>query len=76
MFETLPNPLPLNILDYSAKSWTFLGSMKNSIKREPNNHETTDKDKANLDNMIQGGEVHTPEDRKTLKRSQNVTKTI
>ena len=50
--------------------------MKNSIKREPNNHETTDKDKANLDNMIQGGEVHTPEDRKTLKRSQNVTKTI
>ena len=59
-----------------CKVLDLLGSMKNSIKREPNNHETTDKDKANLDNMIQGGEVHTPEDRKTLKRSQNVTKTI
>ena len=36
-----------------CKVLDLLGSMKNSIKREPNNNETTDKDKDNLDNMIQ-----------------------
>ena len=52
MFDnsTLPNPLKIGLL---CKVLDLLGSMKNSIKREPNNHETTDKDKDNLDNMIQ-----------------------